>query len=108
MSKTEVKKIVKKYSENLKKHNVAFDHIYLFGSYAKNNQNETSDIDVAVVSSLFDEKNDKKRFENKLKISKLRLDIDLRLEPHGVSKEEFENKDSILAYEIKKTGIEIK
>ena len=83
------------------------DLIILFGSYAKGNPHEYSDIDLAVVSKKIDPK--KPRWENIRLIEEkanLRLDPDLQIVPFA--KESFDNDaDSPIGSfirEIKETG----
>lgn len=101
MSRTTAIKIVTKYAKHLQNSGFSYSEVYLYGSHAQNKDKESSDIDVCVVSPLFDAKDwDKKR----KKLWYLRRDIDVRIEPIGVSPEEFENTFP-LADEIKKNGI---
>ena len=101
MSHDHVIKIVKTYSENLKSCGLTFDSVYLFGSYAKGNHKEWSDIDVAVISPKLREETKK----NRLLLWKSRRDIDLRIEPHGFTPEDWSNASDPLAYEVRSTGI---
>jgi len=103
MQNSEIIKVVKRYAENLKKSGIFPDAVYLFGSYAKGKQHKDSDIDVAVVSSHLNEKYDEGRF----KLWKLRRDIDLRIEPHGFTPEDWADDSNPMSYEIKKTGLQI-
>ncbi|PIS07998.1 nucleotidyltransferase [Candidatus Berkelbacteria bacterium CG10_big_fil_rev_8_21_14_0_10_43_13] len=107
MSTTEAKQIGKRYAQHLRQNHFPFKQIYLFGSFAKGSFDEESDIDIAVISDKFDEVDVKKWFQNRFKLGKLRFDVDLRIEPHGLSPKEFEDEDSIMTYEIKKHGIKI-
>jgi predicted nucleotidyltransferase len=77
--------------------------MYLFGSHAKGKARKWSDIDVAVVSNRL-----KKNYEkNRSLLSRMRLGVDTRLEPHGFTEDDFKNNSDPLAYEIRKTGIRI-
>lgn len=107
MSKSEVKKIAEKYVEKLRQNHFPFEQIYLFGSFAKGNFHEDSDIDIAVISEKFDEDDVNIWFQNRFKLGKLRWDVDLRIEPHGLSPQEFADGDSIMADQIKRHGIKI-
>jgi predicted nucleotidyltransferase len=73
----------------------------LFGSFAKGNYNEDSDIDIAVVfkdySNLID---------MQLELMRLRRKIDSRIEPHPFRESEFELSNPIVN-EIVKYGQEI-
>ena len=103
MSKGEVKKIVKRYANKLKMEKIPFFAIYLFGSQAKGTADNDSDIDIAV---FFDAIDNQKKASN-LNLWKLRRDIDLRIEPHGFTKEDFSSNTDPVVYEIKTTGIKI-
>lgn len=104
MSVTQVKKIVRNYGRALKNAQFEFQALYLFGSQQKGNSNRWSDIDIAVVSSLL--RRDKE--QHRLKLWQLRQEVDVRIEPHGFTPEEFKNDANPMAYEIRKTGVRIK
>lgn len=105
MSTREVNTIIKKYAETLRKNDISFTHIYLFGSYAKGNPREESDIDVAVVVSRI--KNDKEYFDKKMQLWRMILDVDTRIEPILLEKDELEKSETIMGIEVKKHGIKI-
>ena len=72
---------------------------FLFGSFAKGNYHEDSDIDVAVIF------NDYGNVENmQLELMRIRRKIDSRIEPHPFIQSDF-NADNPLVDEIKKYGI---
>ena len=73
----------------------------LFGSYAKGNFHEDSDIDVAVI---FDECEDE--FHRDVELMVIGYDVDCRIEPHSFRESEFVADDP-LAYEVMKYGQEI-
>lgn len=100
MSKAEAKKIIERYADNLKKNHYPFEAIYLFGSQMKGKSKEWSDIDVAVISDKLKRNWDQNRF----KLWHLRRAVDLRIEPHGFTVEEFKNNASPMIDEIKRTG----
>jgi len=77
---------------------------YLFGSYAKETQNEDSDIDLALI---IDHLRDDEKFDVQLQFMLLASQFDTRIEPHPISIEDF-NSNNPFASEIKRTGIEIK
>jgi len=76
--------------------------IFLFGSYAKGNYNDDSDIDIAVVfkdySNLMD---------MQLELMRLRRNIDSRIEPHPFREKDFQFSNPIVS-EILKHGQELK
>jgi len=50
----EIKSIIARYIENLKALGVPIERIYLFGSQARRDAGTESDVDLAVVSPLFE------------------------------------------------------
>ncbi len=103
MSKSEAKKIVKKYVEKLKEENFPFVAVYLFGSHATGRADQWSDIDIAVISDRF-QKNWNK---NEELLWKLTATIDPRIEPVGITKKDFDEEKELLVSEIKKDGLRI-
>ena len=98
-----VNKIIKNYILYLKKSNLEFDKVYLFGSYAKNKQSDYSDIDLAFI---FDKQKQIDYFDLQVQMLTLASDIDTRIEPHPMSSEDF-TPENPLAFEILNTGKEI-
>jgi len=74
------KKLVKDYFP------VPVEQFWLFGSYAKNNAHEDSDIDVALVVNHLDENYSILNTEPLL--WKLKRQVDFRIEPHVIVPEE--------------------
>jgi predicted nucleotidyltransferase len=103
MSGSEVKKIVKNYKRALEKAGYPFSAVYLFGSYAKGDAREESDIDIAVLSDKLRENWNK----NEEILWKLGADVDLRIEPVGFTPEDFSDGMDPMVREIKKTGIKV-
>lgn len=99
MDKAEAISKVKEYSILLSKH-LPFEHVYLFGSYAKNTNHADSDIDVAIVVKKI--KGD--FFAIQPLLWKLRRQIDDRIEPILIEKN---NDLSGFLIEIQRNGIEI-
>jgi predicted nucleotidyltransferase len=81
------------------------DKVLLYGSYAKGQATERSDIDVAVV---VDETDHSRRIEITTKLFDSAFRVDPAIEPKCIFRDEYENHDeaSILA-EIIGTAIEI-
>ncbi|MCX6327274.1 MAG: nucleotidyltransferase domain-containing protein [Bacteroidia bacterium] len=97
MDKSEVISIVSKYKVLVSKH-FDIENLILFGSYAKGNQKEDSDIDVAIVVNSISQD----FFSYAPLLWKLRREIDDRIEPILIEK----NKDeSGFLKEILKTGL---
>ena len=102
LNKAEVDKVVSLFKNKLKQENVAFQKIILFGSYATGNTHIDSDIDVAVVLPL----NISNGVREKIKdIAWWAKQINVKLEPHILSSNDFENKFFSLPAEIKKSGV---
>ncbi|MDX1912614.1 MAG: nucleotidyltransferase domain-containing protein [Saprospiraceae bacterium] len=94
---------VKKFAEDIKLQGINLRKVILFGSYAKGNQHEWSDIDVALVADEFVGVG----FQDIL----LFLDITIKkpylhIEPHTFNTREFKT-DNPLISEICRTGIAI-
>jgi uncharacterized protein len=99
MDKSEVINKVKQYRLLLQEH-FSFEKVYLFGSYAKETNNEDSDIDVAIVVNHFEGD----YFSTTPLLWKLRRQIDNRIEPVIIEKDH--DKSGFLN-EIQRYGIEI-
>ena len=100
MDKNEAINKVKQYKLLLKKY-FNLDAVYLFGSYARDNFREDSDIDVAVIVSNISGD----FFSVNPLLWKLRRQVDDRIEPILIDSN---NDRSGFLEEIKRNGIEIK
>jgi predicted nucleotidyltransferase len=101
MDKIDAINIAKKYAIAIKdKYN--YNRIILFGSYAKGNFNEDSDIDIAVV---FNDYNN--LLDMQLELMRIRRKIDSRIEPHPFRERDFNNSNPLVS-EIIAFGKEIK
>lgn len=76
--------------------------IILFGSYAKGTYHVDSDIDIAIVTDDYNN-----IFEEQVKLKELRWEIDLRIEPHIIAIEDFEEIKTPLVKELLDTGIKV-
>lgn len=76
------------------------DAIYLFGSFARGNAGQDSDIDLLVVSSDWTDN----IIEDTMLLMRARRTVDLRIEPHPIRPEELEDNPFIasLKQEMKK------
>ena len=92
-----------KYVELLKEKFSDIESAYIFGSYARGNPTDDSDIDLALIFSRLD---DSKRFDIQVQLLLLAAQVDSRIEPHPISQEDF-NSGNPFVFEIKKTGIEV-
>ena len=92
---------INKFIEEIKKHyNVTA--IILFGSYAKGTENENSDIDIAVISDEFED-----IYDCMAVLMGMTWDIDARIEPHPITKEDYEKVSTPFVKEIVDTGIKV-
>lgn len=94
-SQAEVNEIIKKYRQKLESKNIPVTTIYLYGSYAKGTPKRDSDIDICVISPIFQD-----RIDATMTLMKLRSDDELILSPIAFSPETFIDENS-LAWEIK-------
>ena len=97
MDKVNAIKLTISYLSRLRTNNVNFSEAWLFGSYAKGNYNENSDIDLAIV--LDDEV--KYSFDTEVKLMGLRLGEETLIEPHPFSKDDFKSDLPIIKQIIK-------
>ncbi len=105
MSQTDVINIIRAYLLVLKKAGINIDKAYLYGSYARNEANDESDIDVLLVSSLFDTDDDYVLSKPWLFTKK----VDYRIEPLSIGLKKFTTDDTSPIIEVvRQTGIEIK
>jgi predicted nucleotidyltransferase len=98
-----ISRIVKTYIHSVLNHQPDLLSAYIFGSYARNNQKTESDIDIALV---IDNLTDNDRFDTQVRLMLLASEIDNRIEPHPISKEELQTNNPFVL-EILKTGIKI-
>lgn len=75
--------------------------VYLFGSFARGQEQEASDIDIALVLANMPD-----FYEAQKRLMQLRRKIDLRIEPHPIKLEDF-NASNPFADEVERTGVEI-
>ena len=99
MDNKEVIKKLKLYKQLLSKH-MEFDEMILFGSYAKGNASEDSDVDVAIVVNTLTGD----YFSTRPLLWKIRREVDDRIEPVLIDKT---HDESGFLSEIMKTGITI-
>ncbi len=96
--------IVRQYITNLNNGGVVIFKAYLFGSYARDQATENSDIDVLLVSEAFDTDDD--IVLSKPWSPKYRLDY--RIEPVAIGLQRFNTDDSSLILEVvRNEGLEI-
>lgn len=97
-----IKKIINNYIQALQDNDIQINKAILFGSYAKNRYSEWSDIDIALVSNIFEGN----RMTDRGKIRKINLSVSSDLEILPYRPQDF-TPDDPLVKEILETGIEI-
>lgn len=99
----QVDRILKQYRRVLSEEGVAVDKMLLFGSHAKGNSHEWSDIDVAVISPDFG----RNYFDERVQLIKLAQRASSSIEPHPLHPRDLKDRWSTLAAEIRLYGIEV-
>ncbi|MFH1097434.1 MAG: nucleotidyltransferase domain-containing protein [Candidatus Desantisbacteria bacterium] len=94
---------INKYLNLLRESHISFEQVYLYGSYAKVNQQEDSDIDLAIIAKEWVPD----VFDAQFELMRLGRRVDTRIEPHPLKKSEFD-KTNPYVREILTTGKEIK
>ena len=97
----EIMESIRKYIEKISQY-YKIEAIILFGSYAKGTQNDDSDIDIAIISSDF-----KDVFDDMADLIGYTWKIDTRIEPHPISKDDYEKVATPFVQEIIDTGIKV-
>ena len=92
---------IKKYIEKISQY-YKIEAIILFGSYAKGTENEDSDIDIAIISSDFND-----IIEDGAKLIGLTWKIDTRIEPHPITTEDYKKISNPFVREVVDTGIKV-
>jgi len=98
----QLKKNISNYIGILKADKLPIKQVFLFGSYAKGNQNKWSDVDICVISPKFKDAYSAMQYL----FAKAPFDKKYTIEPIGFSPEDFKTNDSLIS-EIKRTGIEV-
>ena len=105
MSKKEVINILRRYCNLLAVSGIPVEKAFLYGSYSRGTPTIESDMDILIVSSVFDQLND----TAKAKAWRLTDEVDHRIEPYLIGMNRFLTDDiSPILQIVKKEGIEIK
>ena len=97
-----VRDTIDNYLASLKENNIPIKQAILFGSYARGNYHEWSDIDLALVSDIFEGN----RIDDRGKIRRITLRVSSDIEVLPYPPEDF-NSDDPFVKEIMETGIRI-
>lgn len=99
---SEVKRAIKEYSYELKRHKIRITKIILYGSYAKGRPRPYSDIDLVIVSPDLARFSPLRRQEL---LAELTMNVDAPLEVIGYTPEEFKKSGhTIFGQIIRETG----
>jgi predicted nucleotidyltransferase len=105
MAKKNIVALLQIFLRLLLKEGIPVERAFLYGSYARGEENEESDIDIMIISEVFDT-NDDKTVGKTWRISN---SVDSRIEPYTVGRKRFLNdKFSPLLEYVKKEGVEIR
>ena len=97
-----VKNTIEKYLVALEQHHIPVQHMFLFGSYAKGTYDEWSDIDLALISDIFEGS----RMRDKRKIRPITLSVGSDIEVLPYKPGDFTPDDPFVK-EILEAGIRI-
>ena len=97
-----IKNTIQQYLVALRRHNIPLQQVFLFGSYARGNYDEWSDIDLAVVSDIFEGS----RMRDRDKIRSITLSVSSVIEVLPYKPEDFTEEDPFVK-EILETGVQI-
>ena len=95
--------MAKEYKKLLQAAHIPIVSVIVFGSAARNDAHEQSDIDVAVVGKSFQEN----RLKEMLTIRRLRRPLGYKIQPIWFYPEQLDDKYSTLAQEINRDGIAV-
>lgn len=100
---SEIISLIEKFIKLVKEENIVIEKVILFGSYAKGTNREDSDIDLAIISPDFEERDCIEVMELLLAKANL-LNADIQTIPFSI--EEYKEPKGIME-EVLKTGIEL-
>lgn len=95
--------VVKRYADYISSHGIAIRGLYIFGSYARGDAQDTSDIDICVISDSFEGD----EIAGLQKLLRLARKADIRIEPVMLTSSDFRDDINPLVFEIKKYGYKI-
>ncbi len=88
MDKRDAIDLALNYLKRVKANDIRISGAWLFGSFAKGEQNNNSDIDIAVIL----EKSEDNNFDTEVKLMAIRSGEETIIEPHPLSTEDFERR----------------
>lgn len=99
----EVTGILNQFVEALRREKIPLQRLFLFGSVARGEQHEWSDIDVAVIGPAFD----KDRIEEMARLHFIAQRIHPAINPVPLRPEDLHDRFSIIAEAIRRDGQEV-
>ncbi len=104
MAKDEIIKLLKQYCLLLYSAGISIEKAFLFGSYAREEASDDSDIDIMIVSKDFDNNSP----DSNIKAWSLTRKVDSRIEPYSVGLKQYYNDNvSPILQIVKQEGIEL-
>jgi predicted nucleotidyltransferase len=103
MKRSEGIAVARAFREAMLARGYPVQRVVLFGSVARDQATEDSDLDIAVICRPFAET----RHEENLALRRLCWDVDIRIEPISLHPDDFTQTGFPLAGEIERTGIEV-
>lgn len=90
-------KSIRNYLSVLTENGIPVSYGVLFGSYVTGRQHEWSDIDLLVVSPLYDKR---RTYKQASKLWRIAAHTDMRIEPIPVGEKQFKEDDSSVIIEV--------
>ena len=103
MTRDEGLALARKFKEILIAEKLPIEEVRLFGSVARNEADEESDIDIAIICPPFL----KTKHKENTTFRKARRSLDLRIEPVCLHPQDLANKFFTLAQEVQRYGIAV-
>jgi predicted nucleotidyltransferase len=103
MRRTEGLAIARTFREAVLAQGYPVQRVIVFGSVARYEATEDSDLDIAVICEPFAET----RHEENVALRRLCWDIDVRIEPFCLHTDDFRKQNFALPYEIEREGVEV-
>ena len=103
MKRTQGIAIARRFRQAVLAAGYSVERFVLFGSVARDQAVEDSDLDIAVICKPFAET----RHEENMAMRKLRWDIDVRISPFCLHSDDFRNPTFALPYEVERDGVEV-
>ena len=103
MTRAEGIAIARTFRDMLVAKGLPVSRVVLFGSVARGQATEDSDLDLAVVCEPFAGT----RHEENMMLRRFRWDVDVRIESISLHLDEFRSSSFALPHEIERTGVEV-